>query len=183
MRGKPLNSFGLSRKIVYENEEFALLQAALGIEENIENLRYNKVVLATDADVDGMHIRLLLLTFFLQFFPELIREGHLYILQTPLFRVRTKKQTDYCFDEEEKKAALQLLGKNSEITRFKGLGEISSHEFKFMIGSDMRLDPVLMEEGRGLSEMLSFYMGKNTPDRQDYIINNLREDVDRGDGE
>ena len=183
LRGKPLNSFGLSRKIVYENEEFALLQAALGIEENIENLRYNKVVLATDADVDGMHIRLLLLTFFLQFFPELIREGHLYILQTPLFRVRTKKQTDYCFDEEEKEAALQLLGKNSEITRFKGLGEISSHEFKFMIGSDMRLDPVLMEEGRGLSEMLSFYMGKNTPDRQDYIINNLREDVDRGDGE
>ena len=184
LRGKPLNSFGLSRKVVYENEEFALLQAALGIEEHIEDLRYSKVVLATDADVDGMHIRLLLLTFFLQFFPELIREGHLYILQTPLFRVRTRKQTDYCFDEEEKEASLKALGKKAEITRFKGLGEISSHEFKFMIGSDMRLDPVRMEEGRGLSEMLSFYMGKNTPDRQDYIINNLREDIDRsGDDE
>lgn len=180
LRGKPLNTFGKSRKVVYENEEFALLQAALGIEESIEGLRYNKVVLATDADVDGMHIRLLLLTFFLQFFPELIREGHLYILQTPLFRVRTKKRTDYCFDEEEKEASLKDLGKNAEITRFKGLGEISSHEFKFMIGPEMRLDPVLMEEGKGLSEMLSFYMGQNTPDRQDYIINNLREDVDRG---
>ena len=126
-----------------------------------------------------MHIRLLLLTFFLQFFPELIREGQLYILQTPLFRVRTRKQTDYCFDDKEKEASLQVLGKKAEITRFKGLGEISSHEFKFMIGPDMRLDPVRMEEGRGLSEMLAFYMGKNTPDRQDYIINNLREDVDR----
>ena len=180
LRGKPLNTFGKSRKVVYENEEFALLQAALGIEESIEGLRYNKVVLATDADVDGMHIRLLLLTFFLQFFPELIREGHLYILQTPLFRVRTKKRTDYCFDEEEKEASLKDLGKNAEITRFKGLGEISSHEFQLMIGPEMRLDPVLMEEGKGLSEMLSFYMGQNTPDRQDYIINNLREDVDRG---
>ena len=180
LRGKPLNSFGLSRKVVYENEEFALLQAALGIEENIDGLRYNRVVLATDADVDGMHIRLLLLTFFLQFFPELIREGHLFILQTPLFRVRTKKRTDYCFDDEEKEAALKALGKGSEITRFKGLGEISSHEFKHMIGPDIRLDPVLMEEGKGLSEMLTFYMGKNTPDRQEYIINNLREEVDRG---
>lgn len=180
LRGKPLNSFGLSRKVVYENEEFALLQAALGIEENIDGLRYNRVVLATDADVDGMHIRLLLLTFFLQFFPELIREGHLFILQTPLFRVRTKKRTDYCFDEEEKEAAIESLGKGSEITRFKGLGEISSHEFKHMIGPDIRLDPVLMEEGKGLSEMLAFYMGKNTPDRQEYIINNLREEVDRG---
>ncbi|HAO94961.1 MAG: DNA topoisomerase IV [Roseibacillus sp.] len=179
LRGKPLNSFGLSRKVVYENEEFALLQAALGIEENIDGLRYNRVVLATDADVDGMHIRLLLLTFFLQFFPELIREGHLFILQTPLFRVRTKKRTDYCFDDEEKEAALKALGKGSEITRFKGLGEISSHEFKHMIGPDIRLDPVLMEEGKGLSEMLTFYMGKNTPDRQEYIINNLREGVDR----
>ena len=180
LRGKPLNSFGLSRKVVYENEEFALLQAALGIEENIDGLRYNRVVLATDADVDGMHIRLLLLTFFLQFFPELIREGHLFILQTPLFRVRTKKRTDYCFDDEEKEAALKALGRGAEITRFKGLGEISSHEFKHMIGPDIRLDPVLMEEGKGLSEMLTFYMGKNTPDRQEYIINNLREEVDRG---
>ena len=166
--------------MVYENEEFALLQAALGIEEGIEGLRYKRVVLATDADVDGMHIRLLLLTFFLQFFPELIREGHLFILQTPLFRVRTKKRTDYCFDEDEKERAIEALGKSAEITRFKGLGEISSHEFKHMIGSEMRLDPVLMEEGKGLSEMLAFYMGKNTPDRQEYIINNLREDVDRG---
>ena len=179
LRGKPLNSFGLSRKVVYENEEFALLQAALGIEQNIEDLRYNRVVLATDADVDGMHIRLLLLTFFLQFFPELIREGHLFILETPLFRVRNKKETEYCFDEGEKEAALKTLGKSAEITRFKGLGEIDPPEFKFMIGPQMRLDPVLMEEGKGLGEMLSFYMGKNTPDRQEYIINNLREDVDR----
>jgi topoisomerase-4 subunit B len=179
LRGKPLNSYGLSRKVVYENEEFALLQAALGIEQHIEDLRYSRVVVATDADVDGMHIRLLLLTFFLQFFPELIREGHLYILQTPLFRVRTKKEAIYCFDETEKEEALGKLGKNSEITRFKGLGEISAHEFKFMIGPDMRLDPVRMEEGKGVKEMLSFYMGKNTPDRQGFIINNLREDIDR----
>ncbi len=183
LRGKPLNSFGLSRKVVYENEEFALLQAALGIEQNIEDLRYNKVVLATDADVDGMHIRLLLLTFFLQFFPELIREGHLFILETPLFRVRNKKETEYCFDESEKEEALRKLGRGAEITRFKGLGEIDPPEFKFMIGPQMRLDPVLMEEGKGLGEMLSFYMGKNTPDRQDYIINNLREDVDRDERE
>ena len=183
LRGKPLNSFGLSRKVVYENEEFALLQAALGIEQNIEDLRYNKVVLATDADVDGMHIRLLLLTFFLQFFPELIREGHLFILETPLFRVRNKKETEYCFDESEKEEALRKLGRGAEITRFKGLGEIDPPEFKFMIGPRMRLDPVLMEEGKGLGEMLSFYMGKNTPDRQDYIINNLREDVDRDERE
>ena len=183
LRGKPLNSFGLSRKVVYENEEFALLQAALGIEQNIEDLRYNKVVLATDADVDGMHIRLLLLTFFLQFFPELIREGHLFILETPLFRVRNKKETEYCFDESEKEEALRKLGRGAEITRFKGLGEIDPPEFKFMIGPQMRLDPVLMEEGKGLGEMLSFYMGKNTPDRQDYIINNLREEVDRDERE
>ena len=179
LRGKPLNTFGLAKKIVYENEEFALLQAALGIEEGVEGLRYNKVVVATDADVDGMHIRLLLLTFFLQFFPEVIREGHLFILQTPLFRVRNKKETIYCYDEDERRAALAKLGKNAEITRFKGLGEISPDEFAFMIGPKMRLDPVEFEEGKGVRELLAFYMGKNTPDRQDFIINNLREDVDR----
>jgi topoisomerase IV subunit B len=179
LRGKPLNTFGLARKIVYENEEFALLQAALNIEGGLEELRYSKVVIATDADVDGMHIRLLLLTFFLQFFPELIRDGHLFILQTPLFRVRNKKETIYCYDEEAKQKALTKLGKSSEITRFKGLGEISPDEFKFMIGADMRLDPVAYEEGKGVKELLAFYMGKNTPDRQDYIIENLREDVDR----
>ncbi|MFT4176238.1 MAG: DNA topoisomerase IV subunit B [Luteolibacter sp.] len=179
LRGKPLNTYGLPRKIVYENEEFALLQAALNIEDGIEYLRYNKVVIATDADVDGMHIRLLLLTFFLQFFPELIRDGHLYILQTPLFRVRNKKETIYCYDENERVKAIAKLGKSSEITRFKGLGEISPDEFKFMIGPDMRLDPVEYEEGKGVKELLAFYMGKNTPSRQDYIIENLREDVDR----
>jgi topoisomerase-4 subunit B len=179
LRGKPLNSFGLARKVVYENEEFALLQAALGIEEGIEGLRYAKIVIATDADVDGMHIRLLLLTFFLQFFPELTREGHLFILQTPLFRVRNKQKTIYCYDEVEKERALQQLGKNPEITRFKGLGEISPDEFKFMIGPDMRLDPVEFEEGKGVRDLLAFYMGKNTPERQDYIIGNLRADVDR----
>lgn len=179
LRGKPLNTFGLAKKVVYENEEFALLQAALGIEDGIADLRYNRVVVATDADVDGMHIRLLLLTFFLQFFPEIIREGHLFILLTPLFRVRNKKETIYCYDEEAKNKALAKLGKSSEITRFKGLGEISPDEFKFMIGPDMRLDPVTFEEGKGVKELLAFYMGKNTPDRQDYIIENLREDVDR----
>ena len=179
LRGKPLNTYGLGKKVVYENEEFALLQAALGIEDGHEKLRYQKVVIATDADVDGMHIRLLLLTFFLQFFPEIIREGHLFILQTPLFRVRNKKETIYCYDEEAKDKALAKLGKAAEITRFKGLGEISPDEFKFMIGPDMRLDPVEFEEGKGVRELLGFYMGKNTPDRQDYIINNLREDVDR----
>jgi topoisomerase-4 subunit B len=179
LRGKPLNTFGLAKKIVYENEEFALLQAALGIEDGIADLRYNKVVIATDADVDGMHIRLLLLTFFLQFFPEIIREGHLFILQTPLFRVRNKKETIYCYDEEAKEKALNKLGRSSEITRFKGLGEISPDEFRFMIGPDMRLDPVTFEEGKGVKELLSFYMGKNTPERQDFIIENLREDVDR----
>ena len=178
LRGKPLNSYGLKRKVVYENEEFNLLQHALDIEESLETLRYNKVVIATDADVDGMHIRLLLLTFFLQFFPELVWEGHLYILQTPLFRVRNKKETIYCYDEEERVAALDKLGKAAEITRFKGLGEISPDEFAFMIGPDMRLDPVRMEEGKGIKEMLAFYMGKNTPDRQEFIIKNLREDVD-----
>ncbi len=179
LRGKPLNSFGLTKKIVYENEEFALLQAALGIEEDLEELRYARVVLATDADVDGMHIRLLLLTFFLQFFPELVRDGHLHILQTPLFRVRTKKETIYCYDEVERQAALDKLGKGAEITRFKGLGEISPDEFAFMIGPQMRLDPVIYEEGKGLKELLAFYMGKNTPDRQEFIIDRLREDVDR----
>ena len=179
LRGKPLNTFGLGKKVVYENEEFALLQAALGVEEGIEGLRYGRVVIATDADVDGMHIRLLLLTFFLQFFPEVIREGHLHILQTPLFRVRNKKETIYCYSEEERVSALKKLGKNAEITRFKGLGEISPDEFKFMIGPDMRLDPVDFEEGKGVKELLAFYMGKNTPDRQEFIINNLREDVDR----
>lgn len=179
LRGKPLNSFGLARKIVYENEEFALLQAALNIESGLEGLRYRRVVIATDADVDGMHIRLLLLTFFLQFFPELIRDGHVFILQTPLFRVRNKKETVYCYDEDEKRAALDKLGKNAEITRFKGLGEISPDEFAFMIGPDMRLDPVEYEEGKGVRELLAFYMGKNTPMRQEFIIENLREDVDK----
>ena len=179
LRGKPLNTFGLARKIVYENEEFALLQAALNIEDGIEHLRYNRVVIATDADVDGMHIRLLLLTFFLQFFPELIRDGHLYILQTPLFRVRNKKETIYCYDDDERRKAIAKLGKTAEITRFKGLGEISPDEFGFMIGPDMRLDDVEYEEGKGVKELLTFYMGKNTPDRQEYIIENLREDVDK----
>ena len=173
-----MNTFGLTRKIVYENEEFALLQAALNIEEGLEGLRYSRVVIATDADVDGMHIRLLLLTFILQFFPELIREGHLSILETPLFRVRNKKKTHYCYDDKEKEAALAELGKAAEVTRFKGLGEISPDEFGFMIGKDMRLDPVRMEEGKSLKEMLTFYMGKNTPDRQGFIIENLRADVD-----
>jgi topoisomerase-4 subunit B len=179
LRGKPLNTFGLAKKIVYENEEFALLQAALGIEDGIEELRFNRVVIATDADVDGMHIRLLLLTFFLQFFPEVIREGHLFILQTPLFRVRNKKETIYCYDEETRVKAIAKLGKAAEITRFKGLGEISPDEFKFMIGPDMKLDPVEFEEGKGTKELLAFYMGKNTPDRQEFIIGNLRVDVDR----
>ena len=177
LRGKPLNSFGMKRRVVYENEEFNLLQHALDIEESMETLRYNKVVISTDADVDGMHIRLLLLTFFLQFFPELVRNGHLYILQTPLFRVRNKKVTRYCYDDNERVAALKELGKNAEITRFKGLGEISPDEFKFMIGPDMRLDPVRMEEGKGIKEMLAFYMGKNTPQRQEFIIKNLRSEV------
>ncbi len=178
LRGKPLNSYAMKRNVVYENEEFNLLQHALDIEEGLESLRYNKVVIATDADVDGMHIRLLLLTFFLQFFPDLVREGHLYILQTPLFRVRNKKTTRYCYDDDERVAAMDELGKAAEITRFKGLGEISPDEFKFMIGPDMRLDPVLLEEGKGVKDMLAFYMGKNTPIRQEFIIKNLRDDVD-----
>ncbi|OFY67841.1 MAG: DNA topoisomerase IV [Bacteroidetes bacterium RBG_13_43_22] len=174
LRGKPLNSFGLTKKIVYENEEFNLLQAALNIEDGIENLRYNNVVIATDADVDGMHIRLLLLTFFLQFFPELVRKGHVYILQTPLFRVRNKKETRYCYSPQEKEKAIKDLGPNPEITRFKGLGEISPDEFKHFIGKDMRLEPVRMKKTDAVNGYLEFYMGKNTPERQDFIIDNLR---------
>ncbi len=178
LKGKPLNSYGLTKKIVYENEEFNLLQAALNIEDSIEDLRYNNIVIATDADVDGMHIRLLLITFFLQFFPELIKEGHLYILQTPLFRVRNKKETIYCYSEEEKqKAILKLKGK-PEITRFKGLGEISPDEFRYFIGEDIRLDPVMLDKEVGIEKMLKFYMGKNTSDRQKFIIDNLRTELD-----
>ena len=176
LRGKPLNSFGKTKKIVYENEEFNLLQAALDIEDSIENLRYNNIVLATDADVDGMHIRLLLITFFLQFFPELIKEGHVYILQTPLFRVRNSKETIYCYTDEERVNAIEKL-KNPEITRFKGLGEISPDEFKHFIGQDMRLDPVMMDKAMHIEKLLDFYMGNNTPERQDFIINNLKYEV------
>ena len=178
LRGKPLNSFGLTKKIVYENEEFNLLQSALNIEDGIENLRYNNVVIATDADVDGMHIRLLLLTFFLQFFPDLVRKGHVYILQTPLFRVRNKKETRYCYSPEEKAKAINALGPNPEITRFKGLGEISPDEFKHFIGKEMRLEPVRMKKYDAVNGYLEFYMGKNTPERQDFIIDNLRIEAD-----
>lgn len=183
LRGKPLNSFGLTKKVVYENEEFNLLQSALDIEEDLENLRYNRVVIATDADVDGMHIRLLLITFFLQFFPELIREGHLFILQTPLFRVRNKKKTKYCYDEGEKRRALKDLGKTAEITRFKGLGEISPDEFSHFIGPDIRLEPVTIEKHTSIKELLTFYMGKNTQDRQKFIIDNLVIEQDLVDDE
>jgi len=178
LRGKPLNSFGLTKKIVYENEEFNLLQAALNVEDGIEDLRYNNIVIATDADVDGMHIRLLLLTFFLQFFPDLVRKGHIYILQTPLFRVRNKKTTRYCYSSEEKVKAVKELGPNPEITRFKGLGEISPDEFSHFIGKDMRLEPVRMKKNDAVNGYLEFYMGKNTPDRQDFIIENLRVEED-----
>jgi len=178
LKGKPLNTYGLTKKIVYENEEFNLLQAALNIEDGLENLRYNNVVIATDADVDGMHIRLLLITFFLQFFPDLVKHGHLYILQTPLFRVRNKKETRYCYTEKEKVAAIHKLGQNAEVTRFKGLGEISPEEFKHFIGKGMRLDPVRLRKDELVSEFLSFYMGKNTPERQDFIINHLRVEED-----
>ena len=173
LRGKPLNSYGLTKKIVYENEEFNLLQAALNIEDSLEDLRYNNVVIATDADVDGMHIRLLIITFFLQFFPELIREGHLYILQTPLFRVRNKKETRYCYTDEERQRAIRELGKNPEITRFKGLGEISPNEFKNFIGKDIRLEPVMLSKDFTIEDLLEFYMGKNTQERQEFIIDNL----------
>ena len=168
----------MSKKIVYENEEFNLLQAALNIENSLESLRYNKIVIATDADVDGMHIRLLLITFFLQFFPELVKEGHLFILQTPLFRVRNNKKTEYCYSEFEKKKSMDSLGVNSEITRFKGLGEISPDEFKFFIGDSMRLDPIRMDKETTIEDLLEFYMGKNTPDRQNFIIDNLKIEAD-----
>lgn len=178
LRGKPLNSYGMSKKIVYENEEFNLLQAALNIEESMEDLRYNNVVIATDADVDGMHIRLLLITFFLQFFPELIKENHLYILQTPLFRVRNKKETIYCYSEEERKNAIEKLTGKPEITRFKGLGEISPDEFQHFIGDDIRLEPVMLDKALSIENLLEFYMGKNTPDRQKFIIENLKVELD-----
>ena len=178
LKGKPLNSYGLTKKIVYENEEFNLLQAALNIEDGIEGLRYKNVVIATDADVDGMHIRLLLITFFLQFFPELIKDGYLYILETPLYRVRNKKETIYCYSEEERVNALEKLGRNPEVTRFKGLGEISPNEFKHFIGKDMRLEPLIIGKKMSIEDMLSFYMGKNTPERQEFIIKNLRVEKD-----
>ena len=178
LRGKPLNTFGMTKKIVYQNEEFNLLQAALNIEDGMEDLRYNNIVIATDADVDGMHIRLLLITFFLQFFPELIKQGHLYILQTPLFRVRNKKDTFYCYSEKERIEAINKLGGKPEITRFKGLGEISPDEFKFFIGEDIRLDPVMLDRAVTSEELLSFYMGKNTQERQKFIIENLKVELD-----
>ncbi len=178
LRGKPLNSYGMTKKIVYENEEFNLLQAALNIEESMEDLRYNNIVIATDADVDGMHIRLLLITFFLQFFPELIKENHLYILQTPLFRVRNKKETFYCYSDEERKNAIDKLTGKPEITRFKGLGEISPDEFQHFIGEDIRLEPVMLDKAMSIENLLKFYMGKNTPDRQEFIINNLKVEID-----
>lgn len=178
LKGKPLNCFGLGKKVVYENEEFNLLQAALNIEEGLDDLRYNNVVIATDADVDGMHIRLLLLTFFLQFFPDLVKNGHVFILQTPLFRVRNKKETAYCYSDEERKAAIAKLGPKPEITRFKGLGEISPDEFKHFIGKDIRLEPVLLDQQASIQQLLSYYMGKNTQERQEFIIDNLRVEVD-----
>jgi topoisomerase-4 subunit B len=178
LKGKPLNCYGLTKKVVYENEEFNLLQAALNIEDGLENLRYNNVVVATDADVDGMHIRLLLITFFLQFFPEIVREGHLFILQTPLFRVRNKKETIYCYSEEERRVALRKIGAKAEITRFKGLGEISPDEFKHFIGDDIRLEPVMLGKDSTIEQILEFYMGKNTPKRQEFIIENLRVERD-----
>ena len=183
LRGKPLNTYGMTKKIVYENEEFNLLQAALNIEEDYENLRYNNIVLATDADVDGMHIRLLMITFFLQFFPELIKEGHLYILQTPLFRVRNKKKTIYCYSEQERINAIEELKPKPEITRFKGLGEISPDEFKNFIGDDIRLEPVMLDKASSIEKLLEFYMGKNTPDRQEFIIDNLKVELDKVEAE
>ena len=178
LRGKPLNSYELTKKVVYENEEFNLLQAALNIEEGIDDLRYNKIVIATDADVDGMHIRMLLLTFFLQFFPELVKEGHVYILETPLFRVRNKHKTIYCYNENERNNALLEIGKSAEVTRFKGLGEISPDEFKHFIGANMRLDPVILAKDEKIQDVLSYFMGKNTKERQDFIIENLRVEED-----
>jgi topoisomerase-4 subunit B len=185
LKGKPLNCFGLTKKVVYENEEFNLIQAALNIEDGMDSLRYNRIVIATDADVDGMHIRLLLMTFFLQFFPDLIKNDHLYILQTPLFRVRNKKETHYCYSDEERQRALLKLGKTAEITRFKGLGEISPDEFKHFIGPDMRLEPVMITKDAAVQDLLDFYMGKNTPERQEFIIGNLKieKDIVSDDGE
>ena len=173
-----MNCFGLTKKVVYENEEFNLLQHALNIEDGYENLRYNNIVIATDADVDGMHIRLLLMTFFLQFFPDLAKNGHVYVLETPLFRVRNKQETIYCYDESEKQKAMRKLGVKPEITRFKGLGEISPDEFARFIGADMKLQPVIMEQGEHIQNLLEYYMGKNTPQRQDFIIDNLRVELD-----
>ncbi len=178
LKGKPLNTYGLTKKVVYENEEFNLLQAALNIEDGLEGLRYNNVVLATDADVDGMHIRLLMITFFLQFFPDLVKSGHLYVLQTPLFRVRNKKETIYCYSDEERVNAIKKLGTKPEITRFKGLGEISPEEFKKFIGPDIRLEPVVIGKEMHIKDLLEFYMGKNTPDRQEFIISNLKVEKD-----
>ena len=178
LRGKPLNCYGLTKKVVYENEEFNLIQAALDIEEEMDNLRYNRIVIATDADVDGMHIRMLLLTFFLQFFPDLVKRNHVYVLQTPLFRVRNKKKTIYCYSDEERRSAIEELGKNPEITRFKGLGEISPDEFKYFIGEDIRLEPVVLSKESSIDSILSYFMGKNTPERQDFIIGNLRVEKD-----
>jgi topoisomerase-4 subunit B len=178
LRGKPLNCYGLTKKVVYENEEFNLLQHALNIEDGLDDLRYNRIILATDADVDGMHIRLLMMTFFLQFFPDLVKRGHLYILETPLFRVRNKQETIYCYDEKEKQAAMSKLGKNPEITRFKGLGEISPNEFGQFISNDIRLQPVLLEQGDHIQQLLEYYMGKNTQQRQEFIIDNLRVELD-----
>jgi len=178
LRGKPLNCFNLTKKVVYENEEFNLLQHALNIEDGIDGLRYRKIVIATDADVDGMHIRLLLLTFFLQFFPDLIKQGHVYILDTPLFRVRNKKETIYCYSDEERKKAIEKIGAKAEITRFKGLGEISPEEFGTFIGEDIRLDPIILNKDTTINQLLSFFMGKNTPDRQEFIVNNLRVEKD-----
>jgi topoisomerase-4 subunit B len=178
LRGKPLNCFGLTKKVVYENEEFNLLQHALNVEDGIEGLRYNNIVIATDADVDGMHIRLLLMTFFLQFFPDLVKNGHVYILETPLFRVRNKQETHYCYDETEKQAAVKKLGSKPEITRFKGLGEISPDEFARFIGPDMRKQPVMVMQDTHIQQILEYYMGKNTPERQDFIIKNLKVELD-----
>ncbi|MBM3452874.1 MAG: type IIA DNA topoisomerase subunit B [Bacteroidetes bacterium] len=178
LRGKPLNCYGLTKKVVYENEEFNLIQAALDIEEDMDNLRYNRIVIATDADVDGMHIRMLLLTFFLQFFPDLVKRNHVYVLQTPLFRVRNKKKTIYCYSDEERRKAIEELGKNPEITRFKGLGEISPDEFKYFIGEEIRLEPVILSKESSIDSILSYFMGKNTPERQDFIIDNLRIEKD-----
>lgn len=181
LRGKPLNCYGLTKKVVYENEEFNLLQHALNIEDGMDGLRYNKVIVATDADVDGMHIRLLLMTFFLQFFPDLVKASHVYILETPLFRVRNKKETIYCYSEEEKQKAVAKLGSKPEITRFKGLGEISPEEFGNFIGDEIRLQPVRIDKEKHLQKILEFYMGKNTPDRQEFIIENLKVELDKVD--